>query len=127
MAQCHDLFEVALADSAIMVPGIQAMQDHLLGSGQCPFPGGLWLLVVDPRGDSDGLALHLNLEGLHRHEPGARHDRQDALPFTGKTGRKRCHQDTSDVRIPRQLHDMRIGGCGSRPLCRPPQQVQDKP
>lgn len=59
----------------------------------------------------DGLALHLDLEGHRRREPGLRHDRQDALYVAGKMGRKRCHQGIGDVRrIPRQLHNRRISG-----------------
>lgn len=94
------------------------MQDHLLGFGQWPLrAAGLRLLVVDPVGDGDGLALHLNnLEWLRWREPGIRHDRQDALHGTGKTCRKGCHKDMRDVRrIPRQLHDTRVGGSAAAP------------
>lgn len=100
-----------LANPAIVVPGVQAVQNHLLGSGQRPLEVGARLLVVEAIGDGDDLALHLDLEGHHRREPGLRHDRQDTLHVTGKTGRKRCHQGIGDVRrIPRQLHNRRISG-----------------
>lgn len=100
-----------LADPAIVVPGVQTVQDHLLGSGQGPLGSGARLLVVDARRDGDGLALHLGLEGHHRCEAGLWQARQDTLYVTGKWGRKCRHQGVGDVRrIPRQLHNRRIGG-----------------
>ncbi len=111
LARRHNLLKVPLTDLAITVPGVQAVQNYLLSPGQgWPLRIGARLLVVDARWDGDGLALHLDLEWHRRCEPGLRHDRQDALHVTGKTGRKRCLQSMGDVRrIPRQLHSRRIG------------------
>jgi hypothetical protein len=89
LGQLDDPFEVTLPNEAVVMSGVQAMQNRLADRGQGTERACHWLIVVEPVWDGNLLVVYPHGEWRRRREPGCGHQVHNGFNIVAEHGWER--------------------------------------